>query len=316
MFQPRRQAFASMSETETKQGQVFDDLLETIGKLILKGGSSIQSFRSEVLGDLDARLNAASGSIGEGGVDPFGMDPTALKRTAVGAAFLYKVYFRCLSKGLANVPDGPAILVANHAGQLPIDAVMITSALLLDRDPPRFVRSMVDRWVPTLPFVSTFYSRVGMAVGTTENAERLIERGEALLSFPEGMGAISKTVDQAYQLKEFKLGFMRLAISTGVPVVPIAVVGSEEQYPTLYNLKGLARLVGLPSVPIWAQMIVPVLGLLPLPVRYRLRFGEPMHFRGDPEEEDAAVQSMVDKVRDRVKEMVDELRAERKSIFF
>ena len=148
-----------MSQTNEKHSEVTAELLETIGKLVLRVGASIQNFREVVLGDLDARLSAASSSVGEGGVDPFGLDPTALKRTAIGAAFLYKVYFRCLSQGLSNVPEGKAILVANHAGQIPIDAVMITTALLLDRDPPRFVRSMMDRWVPSLPFVSTILYR-------------------------------------------------------------------------------------------------------------------------------------------------------------
>ncbi|MCP4599032.1 MAG: acyltransferase family protein [Proteobacteria bacterium] len=305
-----------MSKQERNDIGLLDDLLDTIGGLILKGGSTIRAFREDVLGDLEERLSAATLSIGEEGVDPFGMDPAALLRTAIGGSFLYKVYFRCLSKGQENVPDGPVILVANHAGQLPIDAVMITAALVLDKDPPRFARSLVDRWVPSLPFVSTFYSRVGMAVGSSENAQRLLSRGEALLVFPEGMEAISKTVEQAYQLKPFSSGFMRLALSTKTPVVPVAVVGSEEQYPTLYNLKGLGKVFGLPAVPIWAQMIIPVLGLLPLPVRYRLQFGEPMHFDGDPDDEDAVVQHKVDQVKDRVKELVNAVRAERKSVFF
>ncbi len=305
-----------MTKEEKKTNELPFDLLETIGKFVERGGSTLQAFREEVLGDLDERLNAATMSVGEEGVDPFGMDPTALRRTAIGASFLYKVYFRCISRGLENVPDGPVIFVANHAGQIPIDGVMITCALVLDKDPPRFARSLVDRWVPSLPFVSTFYSRIGMAVGTPENARRLLASGEALLAFPEGMEAISKTVEQAYQLKPFNSGFMRLALSMNAPVVPVAVVGSEEQYPTLYNLKSLGRRLRIPAIPIWAQMVIPVLGLLPLPVRYRLQFGEPMRFEGDPDDEDAAMQLKTDQVSDRIAEMLVPLRAERKSVFF
>jgi 1-acyl-sn-glycerol-3-phosphate acyltransferase len=226
------------------------------------------------------------------------------------------VYFRCLTRGLDRIPAGPVILVANHAGQLPLDGVMITTGMLLEGDPPRLARSLVDRWVPTLPFVSVLFSRVGVAVGTPENAQLLLSRGEALLTFPEGMSGITKTVDQAYQLQRFGLGFMRLALASKAPIVPVAVVGSEEQYPTLYNLKGVGKLVGLPALPIWAQMIVPVLGLLPLPVRYRMEFGEPLRFSGDPDDEDAVIETKVDEVREQLKGMIAELRAERRSIFW
>ncbi|MCP4593339.1 MAG: hypothetical protein GY842_21600 [bacterium] len=164
--------------------------------------------------------------------------------------------------------------------------------------------------------MSTFYSRIGMAVGTSENAQHLLDRGEALLAFPEGMQGISKTVDEAYQLQPFSRGFMRLALATNTPIIPVGVVGSEEQYPTLYKMKGIGKLFGISGVPIWAQAIIPVIGLLPLPVRYRLQFGEPMHFEGDPDDEDSAVQEMADQVSDRIQEMINTLRAERRSVFF
>ncbi|MDJ0761920.1 MAG: lysophospholipid acyltransferase family protein [Myxococcota bacterium] len=305
-----------MISSKQEKSTLFADLLETIGGLVLKGSASVRTFRNDVLNDLDERLTRAAGSVGEAGVDPFGLDPTALYKTAVGASFLYKVYFRCIPKGLENIPEGPVILVANHAGQLPIDGAMITAALVLDKEPPRLVRSLVDRWIPSLPYVSTFYARVGMAVGTPENAQRLLSRGEALLAFPEGMEGISKTVDQAYQLKNFSLGFMRLALATQTPIVPVAVVGSEEQYPTLYNLKNLGKRIGLPAIPIWAQMLIPVLGILPLPVRYLLHFGEPMRFEGDPDDEDAMISRLVTDVRETIQSMLEALRKERRSVFF
>jgi 1-acyl-sn-glycerol-3-phosphate acyltransferase len=291
-------------------------VIDALGRLAAKGGEVLGRFHSEVLTDLDRRLDQISAATGEEGIDPFGMDPAALRSSAVGAAFLYKVYFRCITAGCGNIPAGPVILVSNHAGQLPIDGVMITTAMLLEGDPPRLPRSLVDRWVPTLPFVSVYFSRVGVALGTPENAQRLLSRGEALLTFPEGMNGITKTVDQAYQLQRFGLGFMRLALAAKAPIVPVAVVGSEEQYPTVYNLKGVGKLVGLPALPIWAQMIVPVVGLLPLPVRYRLKFGEPMRFSGDPDDEDAVIEELVDEVREQIKAMLAELRHERGSIFW
>ena len=263
------------AEKEKSEAQLLEELLDKLGRFVLKGGTVFRGFREELLGDIEQRLEQATSSIGESEIDPFGMDPQALKRTALGAVFLYKLYFRCITDGLDNIPDGPVILVSNHAGQIPIDGVMITASLVVDKTPPRYARSLVDRWVPSLPYVSTFYSRVGMAVGTIENAERLLTRGEVLLVFPEGMEAITKTIDRAYQLEPFSLGFMRLALSSGAPIVPVSVVGSEEQYPTLYNVKSLARLLGLPAMPIWAQMLIPVLGMLPLPVRYHINLSSP-----------------------------------------
>jgi len=302
--------------TSTGKAPGLADGLVALNRLAEHGAAVMRRFQGEVLTDLDRRLDAISAAVGEEGVDPFGMDPTALRASAVAAAFMYKVYFRCQTRGVENIPAGPVILVANHAGQLPIDGVMITSAMLLEGETPRLGRSMVDFWVPTLPFVSVFFSRVGVVLGTPENAQRLLSRGEALLTFPEGIAGITKTVDQAYELQRFGLGFMRLALATGAPVVPVAVVGSEEQYPTLYNLKGAGKLLGLPALPIWVQMIVPGLGLLPLPVKYRLAFGEPMRFQGDPDDADAAIEELVDQVRGRLRSMIAELRLERRSIFW
>jgi 1-acyl-sn-glycerol-3-phosphate acyltransferase len=308
-----------MDADETSSAGRADRLAEALAaldRLAGRGAVVMKRFHGEVLTELDRRLDAISTAVGDGGIDPFGMDPAALRSAAVAAAFMYKIYFRCQTRGVDNVPPGPVILVANHAGQLPIDGVMITSAMLLEGERPRLARSLVDYWVPTLPFVSVFFSRVGVALGTPENAQRLLSRGEALLTFPEGMAGITKTVDQAYQLQRFGLGFMRLALAAGAPIVPVAVVGSEEQYPTLYNLKGVGALLGLPALPIWAQMPLPLLGLLPLPVRYRLDFGEPMRFEGDPDDEDAVIEELVDRVRAKLKAMIADSRHQRRSIFW
>lgn len=306
-----------MNKQSTLSGEQLAELLKLIGGLVYKGSTAFKSFREELSRELDTKMEVISKSVGEVGIDPFGMDPKSVRKALLGAAFLYKIYFRCLTRGIENVPkEGPVILVANHAGQIPIDAVMILAAILLEGDPPRITRSLADRWVPSLPFISTMYSRVGVTVGTTENAELLLARNEALLVFPEGMKAITKTIDQAYQLQDFGLGFMRLALSTKAPVVPIAVVGSEEQYPTLYNLKSVAKLLGIPSVPIWAQLAIPVLGMLPLPVRYHIDFGEPMTFEGDPDDEDAVIQVQVSRVKQRLAEMLENLRKQRRSIFW
>ena len=136
-----------------------------------------------------------------GETDPFGFDPQWARYALATAAFLHRYYFRVQSYGIENVPKGGVVLVANHSGQLPIDGALILAAMFLDADPPRILRSMVEKWAQTLPGISTLFARCGQVVGVPENARRLLEMGEALLVFPEGVRGISKPFYQRYQLR-------------------------------------------------------------------------------------------------------------------
>lgn len=262
-----------------------------------------------------ARLERSIPRHTESGVDAFGLDRDVVRYALLLARFLYRDYFRAQPFGLQNVPSGRVLLISNHSGQLPLDGLAIASALLFDAEPPRFVRSMVEKWTATLPFVSELFPRVGQIVGVPENCVRLLESEEAVLVFPEGSRGISKTFDQRYRLVDFGLGFMRLALETNTPIVPVAVVGAEEQYISVANLRGLARLVGAPALPVLPQLLLPG-GVLPLPVKYRLHFGEPMHFQGDPDDEDSAVEEKVAQVRARIQSMLNRGLKERDGIFF
>ncbi len=264
--------------------------------------------------DVLARLRSVSVGESESGVDPFGFDPQVARYALIVARMLYRDWFRAEVHGIENVPDGRVLLISNHSGQVPLDGLAIALALLLDRNPPRFVRSMVERWSATLPFVSQFFARVGQIVGVPENCQRLLEREEAILVFPEGSRGISKPFSERYRLTEFGTGFMRLALATRAPVVPVAVVGAEEQYISVANLTGLARLTGSPAFPVIPQLLVPG-GFLPLPVRYHLWFGEPMHFTGDPDDDDAVIEEKVWVVRSTVQSMVNRGLKERRGIF-
>jgi 1-acyl-sn-glycerol-3-phosphate acyltransferase len=215
---------------------------------------------------------------------------------------------------MENVPDGRVLLISNHSGQLPLDGMAIACALLLDRTPPRFVRSMVEKWTATLPFVSEFFPRVGQIVGVPENCLRLLEMDEPILVFPEGSRGISKPFSQRYKLTEFGSGFMRLALQTRTPIVPVAVIGAEEQYVSVSDMKPLAKLLGMPALPLLPQLLIPG-GFLPLPTRYRIHFGEPMMFQGDPDDEDAVMEEKVAKVRGTVQSMINRGLKERRSIF-
>ncbi len=265
--------------------------------------------------EFEDRLSRVPLNLGQSGVDPFGLDPQWTKYVLAATAYLHRRYFRTEVFGARNVPAGRVLLIANHSGQVPIDGAMIGAAMFMDVEPPRFTRAMVEKWSQTLPFVSLLFSRVGQVVGVPENAKRLLEDDEALLVFPEGSRGISKTFDKRYQLSDFGLGFMRLAIETRTPIVPVAVIGGEEQYVSLANLESLAKVLRMPAFPIMPQLLIPG-GQLPLPTKYRIHFGEPMHFEGDADDDDSVIEEKVWGVRQTVQSMVNRGLRDRKHVFW
>lgn len=278
--------------------------------------NALDDFTIRLLGrDFEERLERVSSALGSGGVDPFGLDPAWAKYAVGVAAFFHRFYFRTVVHGIDRVPSGRVLLVSNHSGQLPLDGMIIGAAMFLDTDPPRIIRSMVEKWTQTLPFISTMFSRVGQVVGVPENARRLLDLGEAILVFPEGARGISKSFTERYKLGEFGLGFMRLALETGTPIVPVAVIGAEEQYISLGNFGSLAKAFGMPNFPILPQLLLPG-GQLPLPTKYRIYFGEPMSFDGDPDDDDAVIEEKVAKVRGTIQSMLNRGLKERRSIFW
>jgi 1-acyl-sn-glycerol-3-phosphate acyltransferase len=263
--------------------------------------------------DFRAKLRALPTRQNEYGYDSFGFNREDAKLAALVARWFHHDYFRVESHGVENVPPGRVLLIANHSGQLPFDGIGIGGAMLFDHDPPRVIRAMVEKFVPTVPFVSYLFARWGQITGTPENCIRLLEEDEAILVFPEGARGISKPFNKRYQLQEFGLGFMRLALQTKTPIVPIAVVGAEEQMPAM-NFSPLAKLLGAPSFPI--SPIPPFLPLFPLPTKYRLYFGEPRLFEGDPDDDDEVIEEMVKIVRTRIQSMIQVGLKERKHVFW
>lgn len=275
---------------------------------------AFDDFTIRLLGrDFESRLRRVP--MAAGGVDPFGLDPEWAKYAVGVAAFFHRFYFRTQVQGIERLPQGRMLLVSNHSGQIPLDGLLIGASMFLDAEPPRLMRSMVEKWSQTLPFVSTFFQRVGQVVGVPENARRLLEQGEALVVFPEGSRGISKPFSQRYKLTDFGLGFMRLALETQTPIVPVAVIGAEEQYISLGNIETIAKLLRMPSFPLLPQLLVPG-GQLPLPTRYRITFGEPMVFDGDPDDDDAVVEAQVAEVKGVIQSMLNRGLKERRSIFW
>jgi 1-acyl-sn-glycerol-3-phosphate acyltransferase len=264
-------------------------------------------FRADVRG-----LDRIPTHLGSYGVDPFGFDPQFVKRIVGFGAWMYRYWFRCETFGIENVPDGRCLIIANHSGQLPFDGAMIAMAMFLARDPPRFLRSMVERFVPSTPFVSPLLARCGQILGTPENCRRLLAAGDCIQVFPEGVGGLNKSWSNRYKLQRFGQGFLRLAIETDTPIIPTVVIGAEEQAPRLFNFRSLGKIFGLPSFPV---TLAPMAGLLPFPTRYRIYFGEPMRFSGDANDEDEVITAKVEQVRSRMQRMIEEGLAARQHIF-
>jgi 1-acyl-sn-glycerol-3-phosphate acyltransferase len=289
--------------------------LGSLEGLLSRFGDRFMERAEALLGDeIDARLARIPKHVNEAGVDPFGFDPRTARYALASMAFLYRYYFRVKATGMEHLPPGRLLFIANHSGQIPLDGAMLGTALMLEPEPPRFPRSMVERWSAELPFVSVLFPRVGQVIGSPENARRLLENEEVIVVFPEGSRGISKTFDQRYQLVDFGLGFMRLALETRTPIVPVSIVGAEEQYPSFANVRPLAKLLGMPAFPVIPQAFVGM--VLPLPVRYRIHFGEPLYFQGDPDDDDAVIEQKVWVVKQTIQSMLHAALKERKSIFF
>lgn len=271
---------------------------------------------------LDALVNAVAPPLSEeirqelresvqlnsAGFDPWGLNLDTAERALRAVRWLYERYFRVRTHGIERLPPrGRLMVVPNHSGQLPFDGLLIALALVLEGKPPRLVRGMVERWFPALPFISTLFTRCGQTVGDPENCRDLLRRDQTILVFPEGVRGTGKTYWRRYELQTFGTGFVRLALETRTPIVPVAVIGAEETYPSLYNAAWLAKLIRVPYVPVtpFFPALGP-LGALPLPVRVDVRFGAPRLFEGDPDAPDAEVQSKVDEVKGEIRRLIDE----------
>jgi len=279
-------------------------------------GALVPLSARELEREIEERLQQVPNQLNEYGFDPYGLSLESARRMALPAALVYRHYFRTETFDIDRVPEGRVLLIGNHAGQLPFDGAMLTVAMLLEAEPPRICRSMGEYFIPRLPWMSVAVARMGAMVGTPENCVHMLENEECVVVFPEGVRGMNKPYSQRYRLQRMGLGFMRLALETATPVVPVAIVGSDDQQPGLVNLERLGRMLGLPAFPITLGFpLLGPLGMLPLPVKYRIYFGEPLSFNGDAADDDAAIQEKVDVVRDAIAGMLTRGVGERKGIF-
>ncbi|MBN1947363.1 MAG: 1-acyl-sn-glycerol-3-phosphate acyltransferase [Bradymonadales bacterium] len=245
----------------------------------------------------------------------YDIDPYGISRDHLGLFYtfldgFYRYYFRVRCYGIENVPlRGRAMVVGNHSGGLPVDGGMVLASLFFEPEVPRHAHGMVEYFAQNWPFVSQWFSRVGQLPGLPEHAIRLLEDDRVLMVFPEGVRGTGKLYKDRYKLARFGTGFMRIAMRTQTPIVPLAFIGGEEALPTVFHFRKLARAVGAPYWP------VPPYGIpLPLPFQCSIHYGKPMQFEGDGNESDQVISSHVEQVRNRIALLIEEGRAHRKRL--
>jgi 1-acyl-sn-glycerol-3-phosphate acyltransferase len=255
-------------------------------------------------------------------VDDFGYDPIYDKKVRPLFEFLHRTWFRVETEGAERVPrEGRCLLVANHSGTVPFDGVMLKTTLHEAAGAPgRDVRWLAEDFVFHFPFLGSFANRIGAVRACQENAERLLQKDALVAVFPEGTKGIGKLFRDRYKLQRFgRGGFVKLALRTGTPIVPVAIVGGEETNPMLFRIEAFSKALGVPYVPVTATFpLLGPLGLVPAPTKWRIRFGEPLDTSDlgpQAESDELLVGRLAERVRGSIQAMLDEMLAARRSIF-
>jgi 1-acyl-sn-glycerol-3-phosphate acyltransferase len=260
---------------------------------------------------------------GEYEVDEFGYDAELTDQVLISLVRpLYESYFRVEVKGIENIPsEGGALVVSNHSGTLPIDALM-TQVAVHDQHPAgRHLRLLAADLVFMLPLVNDLARKAGHTLACTEDAQLLLERGEVVGVMPEGFKGLGKPFSERYKLQRFgRGGFVATALKTKVPIIPCSVVGAEEIYPMVGNSRTLARVLGFPYFPLTPTFPwLGPLGLIPLPTKWTIQFGEPIPTDGYPPEaaeDPMLVFNLTDQVRETIQHTLYEVLVDRRSVFF
>jgi 1-acyl-sn-glycerol-3-phosphate acyltransferase len=258
---------------------------------------------------------------GEYEVDEFGFDQELTDRLVLPPLRqLYRRWFRVDVLGADHLPvEGGALLVANHSGTLPLDAVM-TSVAVHDNTADRHLRMLGADLVFRTPVVGSFARKSGQTLACNADAERLLRGGELVGVWPEGFKGIGKPFRDRYKLQRFgRGGFVSAALRTGVPIIPCSIVGAEEIYPKIADLKPLARLFGFPYFPVTPTFPwLGPLGAVPLPSKWFIEFGEPIRtdgFGAGAEEDPMLVFNLTDQVRETIQQTLYRLLSQRRNAF-
>ncbi|GAA4701037.1 lysophospholipid acyltransferase family protein [Nocardioides conyzicola] len=253
-------------------------------------------------------------------IDEYGFDQEITERFLMAALRpIAQKWFRVEVRGIENIPtDGGALVVSNHSGTVPVDGLM--TMVSIHDEIGRFLRPLGADLVFRLPFVGSMARRSGATLACTEDAERMLSSGELVGVWPEGFKGIGKPYAERYKLQRFgRGGFVSAAVRTGVPIIPLSVVGAEEIYPLVGNVPSLARLLGVPYIPItpFFPLLGP-LGLVPLPSKWLLEFGEPIRtdeFDAGAADDPMLVFNVTDQVRETIQQTLYSLLMKRQSVF-
>jgi 1-acyl-sn-glycerol-3-phosphate acyltransferase len=270
---------------------------------------------AELLAFLRRRLT------GDYEIDEFGFDAELTDQVLLPMLRpLAENWFRVEVRGAENIPtDGGALIVANHSGTLPLDG-LVTGLVVRDRT-GRAMRTLGADLVFKTPFVGELARKGGATMASNDDAERLLGRGDLVGVWPEGFKGIGKPFSERYKLQRFgRGGFVSAAMRTGVPIVPCSIVGAEEIYPLVGNIPSLARLLGVPYIPITPFFpLLGVLGLIPLPSKWLIEFGEPIRtdeFADGAADDPMLVFNVTDQVRETIQQTLYSLLMQRRSVFF
>ncbi len=271
---------------------------------------------AEVLAFLRRRL------AGEYAVDDFGFDAELTDNVLLPALRpLYDRWFRVETIGMHHVPDvGGALIVANHSGTIPLDALMASVALHDDHPAQRHLRTLGADLMFQIPMLGALARKQGSTLACSPDAERLMAAGELVGVWPEGFKGIGKPFRDRYKLQRFgRGGFVSAALRTGVPIIPCSIVGAEETYPKIGELAPLARLFGAPYFPVTPTFpLLGPLGLIPLPSKWYIEFGEPIRTEGlgaTEADDPMVVFNLTDQVRETIQHTLYRLLSQRRNAF-
>lgn len=265
-------------------------------------------FSLPVDAEVRARLEQLEIPFNSYGVDLYGISKAYLGPSFTALRFFFKHYFSVESHGIENVPRrGRVMLVGNHSGGVALDGAMVVASQFLEMNPPRLAQGMAEKFLNKVPFASQLTNRCGHLTGLPEHAERLLADERMLMVFPEGARGTAKLFKERYSLVHFGTGFVRLAMKMKTPIVPFAFLGGGEAIPTISNAVSIGKLFGVPYIP-----VTPWLFAVPIPAKLEVYYSPPMIFEGSGSEEDEVVHGHVEKVKERIAQLIDTGRRRRR----
>ncbi len=243
-------------------------------------------------------VNVFPNRVGSQGFDAWGFNIKNMKNNMRLTKYMYEDFYKVETVGLENIPkEGRCLIIPNHSGQLPFDGMLVGYSLLTNPNGARAPKAMVERFLPTVPFIGNWLSSVGAVIGDPINCERMLDNEEAIIVFPEGVRGSNKLYKQRYQLQRFGSGFMHLAMKHNAPIIPVGIVGMEETIRSYADIKPLAKLLGMPVAP----LVVPFI----FPSKVFIYFGKPIYFENDVHKE-SDIKDRVDTVKAAINDLLQQ----------